>query len=378
KFADANRAYFQSQGIDLSAYNTTESAQDYEDARVALGYGAINFFANSYGTFVTQEILRRNPAMLRSVVMSGNSPATDPFLPTTLEIEEHGVNALINDVSRSSRARRDFPNFRGHFYKLMASLHAKPVKLKLKNTDTGKLEPVVIDDQEFLSTLTELLQSTRTIYYIPLLVRQFEQKNYHSLVARFFAPQKDLRLDNPFGQYLSVLATDFAAPGYVRATERGILKTRNPSLIKADGSQILQLSQLVVTWGLPYNPGTTRTLPQSSVRTLFLNGEMDAQTPVSGGATIAAGVPNSVNYVYPRIGHGVGFDIGPDLTAAVSFINDPTQAPAYSVGTLLRRGFYKTRAPSFKTRGVDDWRSYLTDLPLSRALPRDLSDGDEE
>jgi len=133
-----------------------------------------------------------------------------------------------------------------------------------------------------------------------------------------------------------------------------------------------------VTWGLPYNPGTTRTLPQSSVRTLFLNGEMDAQTPVSGGATIAAGVPNSVNYVYPRIGHGVGFDIGPDLTAAVSFINDPTQAPAYSVGTLLRRGFYKTRAPSFKTRGVDDWRAYLTDLPLSRALPRDLSDGDEE
>src|SRR5260221_6579112 len=105
--------------------------------------------------------------------MSGNSPATDPFLPTTLPIEKHGVDALIRDVSSSRVARRDFPNFRLHFYKLMASLRASPLKLKLKNLDTGKPESVTIDDEEFLSTLTQLLQETATIQYIPLLVRQF-------------------------------------------------------------------------------------------------------------------------------------------------------------------------------------------------------------
>lgn len=378
KFTSINRAYFQNQGIDLTGYNATEMAQDYESARVALGYGPINLFANSYGTFVAQEMLRRFPASLRAAVMSGNSPATDPFLPTTLPIEKHGVDALIRDVSSDRTARREFPNFRLHFYKLMASLYASPRKLKLKNLDTGKLESVTIDDQEFLSTLTELLQETGTIQYIPLLVRQFEQKNYHSLIARFFGPQKNLRLENPFGLYLSVLGIDFAAPGYVRATERGVLGTHDPTLIRADGLQIYQLAQTVVAWGLPYNPGTTRTLPQSTVRTLFLEGEMDAQTPVNGGAVIAAGVPNSVNYTYPRIGHGVGFSYGPDLTAAVSFIQTPALAPAFSFGSLHRRHFYKTRAPSFRTRGVDDWRDYLTDLPLSRALPRESAAGDDK
>jgi pimeloyl-ACP methyl ester carboxylesterase len=344
-------------------------AQDYEAARVALGYGSINLFANSYGTFVAQEILRRFPASLRAVVMSGNSPAPDPFLPTTLPIEEHGIDALIRDVAGNRPARRAFPNFRARFYKVMASLRASPLKLKLQNRDTGKSEDVTIDDGEFLNTITGLLQETRTIRYIPLLVREFGQKNYRSLVARFFAPQKETRRDNPFGLYLSVLAIDFAAPSYINATERGVLSTHNPTLIRADGIHILQLAQLVVAWGLPYNPGTTRTLPQSFVRTLFLNGKMDAQTPVDGGATIAAGMPNSINYVYPRIGHGVGFDYGPDLTAAVAFIENPAATPVFSVGSLQRRNFYKVRAPASRTRGVDDWRDYLPDPPIRPALP---------
>jgi hypothetical protein len=65
----------------------------------------------------------------------------------------------------------------------------------------------------------------------------------------------------------------------------------------------------------------------------------------------------------------VGFDYGPDLTAAVAFIQDPAQAPVFSVGSLQRRNFYKVRAPAAKTRGIDDWRDYLTDLPVGRLLP---------
>jgi pimeloyl-ACP methyl ester carboxylesterase len=366
RFVNDNRAFFAEQNIDVAAYNTTEIAQDYEAARVALGYGQIDLVANSFGTFVAQEMLRRFPGSLRAVVMGGNSPATDPFLPTTLAIERDGIEALLTDVARTPAARRAFPNFRQRFYTLVDRLNADPVHLRLANSDTGKIQGVKIDGGEFLSTISEMLQRSQTLRYIPLMVRQLERGEYGGLVARFFAPRENLRQDDPFGMYLSVLGTDFAAPGYVRATVRGAFGVRNRTLVKTEAPTLVQLAQIVTAWGVPYAPGTTRTLPQSSVPTFLMNGRMDAQTPFTGGATIAAGLSDATNYVYPRSGHAVGFVEGPALDAALEFIGDPTHAPRFSFGNLRRPHFYAVSEPMAKTRGVDDWRNYLTDLPISR------------
>jgi pimeloyl-ACP methyl ester carboxylesterase len=377
QFTNRNRAFFASQGIDLSAYNTSEIAQDYEAARVALGYGQINLVANSYGTFVAQEMLRRFPGSLRAVVMGGNSPATDPFLPTSLAIERDGIEALLADVARTPAARRAFPNLRQRFYKLMERLNADPVRLRLANRDTGKKEGVTIDGQEFLDTIVGMLQRSQTMRYIPLMVRQLERREYGGLVARFFAPTQDLRRDNPFGMYLSVLGTDFAAPGYVRATTHGTLSVRNRALVRTEAPLLVQLSQLVVAWGVPYAPGTTRTLPHSSVPTFLMNGRMDAQTPVTGGATIAAGLSNATNYVYPRSGHAVGIVEGPALDAAMEFITDPTHAPRYALANLRRPHFYAVSEPVAKSRGVDDWRDHLVDPPLWHAWRSPSQDAQE-
>jgi pimeloyl-ACP methyl ester carboxylesterase len=366
RFVNDNRAFFVGQNIDVAAYNTTEIAQDYEAVRVALGYGPINLVANSYGTFVAQELLRIDSANLRAVVMGGNSPATDPFLPTTLAIERDGIEALLADVARTPAARRAFPSFRQRFYALVSRLNASPVHLRLRNIDTGRKEGVTLDGGKFLDTIVEMLQRTQTLRLIPLMVRQLEQRNYGGLVARFFAPEKDLRVENPFGMYLSVLGSDFAAPGYVRATTRGVLGVHNRALAGAEGPLLIQLAQIVTAWNVPYTPGTTRTLPQSSVPTFLMNGRMDAQTPVTGGATIAAGLSNATNYVYPRSGHGVGLVEGPALDAAVEFVDDPSHAPRYTLANLRRPHFYAVSEPQAKTRGVDDWRKYLVDLPISR------------
>ncbi|MGH8046923.1 MAG: alpha/beta fold hydrolase [Chthoniobacterales bacterium] len=374
RFASINRAWFAQRGIDVTAFNTAQIAEDYEDARVALGYGQINLFANSYGTFVAQELLRRHSASFRAVVMSGNSPATDPFLPTSLAIEKHGMDALIGDVSTNGPARRAFPHFRQRFYKLMDSLTTKPLKFRIKNLGTGRLEAVTIDGASFAETLTELLQVTQTIRYIPMLVEQLERRTAGPLVRRFFAPRSETDRDNPFGMYLSVLGTDFAAPGYVKATERGILGVKTKALIRAEGPGLFQLAQLIVAWKVPYNPGTTRTLPQSTVPTLLLNGMMDAQTPVSGGATIGAGITGSINYIYPRIGHAVGFVTGPDMDAAAAFINNPAQAPVFSLGRLKQKKFYVTNGATARTRMLDNWRDSIVDPPIRIPVPKDITE----
>jgi pimeloyl-ACP methyl ester carboxylesterase len=372
-FVNQNRAYFSGQGIDVSEYNTTEIAQDYEAARVALGYGQINIFASSYGTFVAQEILRRFPSSLRSAILEGNMPATDSFIPGVLAQEKHGIDALLMDVQRDSAARQAFPQFRERFYALIQKLNASPVKLRLRTFDTHRLKGVKIDGSEFLSTVSEMLQRTETMRLIPLMVQQLERGDYGSLVSTFFAPSEDLNIENPFGMYLSVLGTDFASQGYVSATSRAIKRVHDPVLQKTDGPNILQVAELASVWGVPYNPGTTRTLPQSNVPTLLLNGMMDAQTSVTGGATIAASLSNATNLVYPRCGHAVGLDKGPAMDAAMAFIENPAQRPALHIGSLSRNHFYITFLPGTRSRGPSDWRRHLVDLPVLRAFQSEES-----
>ncbi|MBR9894132.1 alpha/beta hydrolase [bacterium] len=69
-------------GIDLSLYNTTQSARDVRAIMDALGYGAYNAFGISYGTKLAQELMRSAPDGLRSVVIDSISRVDSPAYDT--------------------------------------------------------------------------------------------------------------------------------------------------------------------------------------------------------------------------------------------------------------------------------------------------------
>ncbi len=362
-FVDRNRAFFTGQGIDVTGFNTTEIAQDYEDVRVALGYGPVNLFANSYGTFVAQEMLRRNPDGIRCAVMTGNFPATDSFLPTTLATSRQGFQAFFRDVARDRIARTAYPKLDRRFSALVRRLNRDPLVLETFSLQTGRVDTTTIDGTTLIDETTALLQRTATIRLLPLLISQLERGDLR-LAIRFFVPPPTARIENPFGMYLSVLGSDFANPGYAQATSRSVARTSNTAFRETEGPLLIQLARLVVRWGVPFRPGTTRTLPASTVRTLFLNGRMDAQTAASGGAVISQGFSRATNLVYPRIGHAIGFFSGPDLDAALAFIANPDVPPTLQTGRLFRRDFYRVRESAAELRLLERWRDTVVDPPV--------------
>ena len=62
------------QGIDLGAYNTTESAADFADLRVALGIAEWNVYGVSYGTDLALTYMREHPEGVRSVTIDSVVP----------------------------------------------------------------------------------------------------------------------------------------------------------------------------------------------------------------------------------------------------------------------------------------------------------------
>ena len=64
----------QAEGVDLAGYSLTETVDDNEDARVALGYGRINLLAESYGTRLAMIYAWRQAESLHRVVMLAVNP----------------------------------------------------------------------------------------------------------------------------------------------------------------------------------------------------------------------------------------------------------------------------------------------------------------
>lgn len=65
------KEYWEQQGVDLSAYNTNESAADVNDLRKAFGYTKISLVGGSYGSHLGLHILRKYPDLIDRAIFYG-------------------------------------------------------------------------------------------------------------------------------------------------------------------------------------------------------------------------------------------------------------------------------------------------------------------
>jgi len=337
------KAGFTNAGIDVAAYNTTEDAADIADLRVALGYSQVVLFANSYGTFLAQEVMRSHPAGIASVVMDGVLPASDTFIPNFNHNALHGLNALFRDVRRTPAANRAFPNFSRTYFKLLRQLHSRPLRM-----DDGF--KVTIDD--FQGSIEALLQSPERIKLIPLLTTEIAARRGSDFVKRYL-DFKEGPHDFALGMYLSVLGTDWNQPDWLNLTVQADSRLRPIIFRQTNARSSLSVVFGVQAWQVPYLPQATRTPLQSTIPTLLLAGEMEAQTPFNGASIVAAGLPNSFTLMFPRSGHITGFTKGPALQALLQFVANPTARPVFSLASLRRPNFYATTIPP-QTKGREE------------------------
>ena len=62
------------EGVNLSAFTTTQSAADVDAIRRALGYEELNLLGGSYGSFLAQAVARDFPETVRSMVINSVWP----------------------------------------------------------------------------------------------------------------------------------------------------------------------------------------------------------------------------------------------------------------------------------------------------------------
>lgn len=171
-------------GIDLSLYNTTQSAKDVRAIMDTLGYPQYNAFGISYGTKLGQELLRTAPEGLRSVVIDSISRVDNPAYDTNGVPVDQALGWVVDYCKSDEACAAAYPDLEETIHAAGRRLAEEP-KLTLAGDEL---------DQTFMNGILELSNKRAMPFtaYLPQVFNEMAQgktTTLETLVKGGFNPQ---------------------------------------------------------------------------------------------------------------------------------------------------------------------------------------------
>ncbi|MEO7522051.1 MAG: alpha/beta fold hydrolase [Gemmatimonas sp.] len=267
-------------GIDVMGLTTTESADDLEDLRRALGVSKLSFLAGSYGTHLALATARRYPSSVHRLVLAGVEGQDDTFkLPSRVD----GVLAVIAKAKRATLMR--------DLRTLKARLATEPARFTFPSGQGIMLGEW--DLQRWVSESLDLIPKIDAmIAAIPaMLANDFSALGQWAIGYRVPRP---LNLMN--------LAMDCAS--YATTARLARIRSDAPTTLLGDAINF-PLPDLCDVPGLPRLPDTYRANWTADVPTLLISGTFDGRTPVQNAVDAGRNLPRGRMLVIDGASHGL-------------------------------------------------------------------------
>lgn len=163
------------QGIDLSAYNTDESAADIEDLRRLLHIDSLNLMGISYSGGLMMAVLQKYPEHIRSLIL-------DSPLPEFVNIDEQELanfNEALTSVLGDNSALLD------QFHSYFSGLGGKVFTINYQLKD-GKTVTLDYGRSELLSILHDKVEDYDGIKEMPKIISDMIDGRQEPYVKSYF------------------------------------------------------------------------------------------------------------------------------------------------------------------------------------------------
>jgi pimeloyl-ACP methyl ester carboxylesterase len=310
----------QSKGIDISGYNTDETVADIDDLLIALHIDSVNLLGVSYSGGLMLDVLRKDPARIRSLILDSPLPN---FVPIDEDEPANFIEALRIVCERCAKDSADkelygnlYPKFQEYFTSIKEKKFSVPY-LEKGTTDTLYVQ---YTRNELLDALESQFFNIRGIKDIPYMITEMI-KGHHDPYIR---PTLDniFRGDTigPNGMRLSVYCADQTA-----YHEEAILHQLHDLYPYLSGYRINDVyRELCDCWQVPPIRKETKQPFYSDKPALLGDGELDPACRPLYIARIHHYLPNSQRLVFPHRSHVVFFNDEMDAPMR-AFLNDPGQ-----------------------------------------------------
>lgn len=284
---------------DLLRYGSATFADDVEEVRQRLGYGALNLHGASYGTRAMMVFAQRYPASVRSLFGIGVDTPLRSNLAERGVTAQAGLEALARSCAAESVCRALTPDLAASAARLLARVEKAPVEVRLPAGAAGGSAQVLLLRRPWLSEqLRTLLYFSHTARALPWAFHRAELGDWVPLTRLALGIENWFRSGLAEGLTLAVLCSEQMGFDLEAARRRG-----QATIFGSD--RLEQQLQGCAAW--PHRPvpslgiETPRPLP---IPTLLLSGALDPVTPPGYAEDARTLFPQSRHVVVEQGHHG--------------------------------------------------------------------------
>ena len=333
----ALKACAQQLGPKASLYGTHLAVDDIVAVMDALGIGDVDYYGDSYGTFVGQVFAAWHPDRLRSIILDSAYPARPPdvWLPTDWTTGRDGLD-LVCERSPPCRALRGKSTAR--IERLLREIRRAPISGTAPDADGISLD-VTVDVSMLFLLMTNLGSSPVTYRDLDAAARAWfdahDSLPLLRLAAEYNTPSVTDAVDFSYGQYQAVVCAEYPlhyglndSPAkrrkdYAHAIEEA--REDRPDLFApftidealASNANFTPLATCL-DWpkplaGYPQGDPLPKHPHFPNVPTLVLSGDLDSVTSPEDAAQAAAQFPNVTHLIIPNLTHVTAYyysDVG--------------------------------------------------------------------
>lgn len=334
------REQLSGRGADLSAFNSTESAADYADLRVALGIKQWNVFGISYGTDLALIYMREHPEGIRSAGIDGILPPSKAGSALAWSSARQGFDGLFKACADQPACNRRYPNLSATFDRLVRELEARPVTTTVTVPGSPKPVKVVLDGGALVTWLTS---ATHVAPEVPRSIDELANGKPQRIAQQWaggkVSPQAVGRVSHglAYGVFCREWVPYETQEDVIRAGQKAFPSF--PRTVLAQAPQLAFLREDCDTWKVPAAPRSIRDVTRSDIPTLVVSGGFDSQTGADNGPYAARTLSRATVVTIPYAAH-VAFAESPCAQAVtVSFFDSPTAPNTGCVSGLKPPGF---------------------------------------
>jgi pimeloyl-ACP methyl ester carboxylesterase len=273
------------QRVDLTGYNTNESADDLEDLRKAIGARQISLWSISYGTHLSFATLRRHPKSIHRAILAGiEGPDHTHKLPSNIQKHLEDLAALIK---ADPEIGREIPDFLGLMKSVFDRLDAQPETVEIVDSRTKLKVKVIVNKFVMQFIVANNIGTTVTARFPALFYRA--SKGDFTNPAQVWLNQSRSEIGSAMSYMMDCASGETAA--------RRVLIDKEARTALLEDLANFPFPDVCQSWKAPDLGDAFRAPLRSDVPVLFISGTLDARTPVSNAEEYLTGFTNATHMI---------------------------------------------------------------------------------